>query len=107
MEHESRLTIALRSLLQSQRVAALGTIDEAGAPYVSMVPYAMTPSLGCLVIHVSGLAAHSRNLQAMPNVSLLVMQSEVRGGACPCPAARHLGRRSEGSSAYQRAMARM
>ena len=79
MEHESRLTLALRSLLQSQRVAALGTIDEAGAPYVSMVPYALAPSVGCLVIHVSGLAAHSRNLQAMPKVSLLVMQSEVRG----------------------------
>jgi hypothetical protein len=32
-----------------------------------------------LVIHVSGLAAHTRNLQASPRVSLLVMQTEVAG----------------------------
>jgi putative heme iron utilization protein len=44
-----------------------------------MVPYALEPSLGCLVIHVSGLAAHTGNLQARPNVSLLVMRSEVEG----------------------------
>lgn len=44
-----------------------------------MVPYALEPSLGCLVIHVSGLAAHTGNLQARPNVSLLVMQAEVEG----------------------------
>lgn len=79
MPHESRLTIALRALLQSQRVAALGTIGDEGEPYVSMVPYALAPSAGCLVIHVSGLAAHTRNLQARTSVSLLVMQSEVLG----------------------------
>ena len=31
------------------------------------------------MIHVSDLAAHTSNLQARPNVSLLVMQSEVPG----------------------------
>ena len=65
--------------MHSQRVAALSTISEDGNPCVSMVPYAMEPSLGCLVIHVSGLAAHTGNLQARPNVSLLVMQAEVQG----------------------------
>ncbi len=79
MPHESRLTIALRALLQSQRVAALGTIGDDGEPYVSMVPYALAPSAGCLVIHVSGLAAHTRYLQVRPTVSLLVVQSEVPG----------------------------
>lgn len=79
MPHEPRLTVALRNLLQSQRVGALGTIGEDGAPYVSMVPYALASSHGCLVMHVSGLAAHTRNLRARPNVSLLVMQSEVPG----------------------------
>ena len=79
MSHEPRLTVALRNLLQSQRIGALGTISEDGAPYVSMVPYALAPSHGCLVIHVSGLAAHTCNLQARPRVSLLVMQSEVPG----------------------------
>ena len=69
----------LRALLQAQRTAALGTVGDDGAAFVSMVPFALEPSLGCLVIHVSGLAAHTRHLQARPKVSLLVMQSEVAG----------------------------
>ena len=79
MPHETRLTVELRALLHSRRVAALGTIGDDGNPFVSMVPYALEPSLGCLVIHVCGLAAHTGNLQARPNVSLLVMQTEVKG----------------------------
>ena len=79
MPHESRLTFELRALLHARRVAALGTLGEDGNPFVSMVPFAMAPSLGCLVIHVSGLAAHTGNLQARPNVSLLIMQAEVQG----------------------------
>ena len=79
MPHETRLTLELRALLHSRRVAALGTLGDDGNPFVSMVPYAMEPSLGCLVIHVSGLAAHTGNLVARPNVSLLVMQAEVQG----------------------------
>lgn len=77
--HEPRLTRDLRTLLASQRVAALGTLGEDGLPFVSMVPYALEPHSPCLVIHVSGLAAHTRNLQATPTVSLLVMQAEVPG----------------------------
>ena len=78
-QHEPRLTLALRSLLQSQRVAALGTISNDGAPLVSMIPFAIAPEHGCIVIHVSGLAAHTGNLQKSPIVSLLVMQAEVAG----------------------------
>lgn len=77
--HEPRLSSDLRALLASQRVAALGTLDEDGAPFVSMVPFALAPESACVVIHVSGLAAHTRNLQAAPQVSLLVMQAEVTG----------------------------
>lgn len=79
MPHESRLTVELRALLHASRVAALGTIGDDGKPFVSMVPYALAPSLGCLVIHVSGLAAHTGNLQARPEVSLLVMRAEEAG----------------------------
>lgn len=79
--HEPRLTQALRSLLQTQRVAALGTLGADGLPFVSMVPFAVEPASAQLVIHVSGLAAHTRNLQASPRVSLLVMQAEVAGEA--------------------------
>jgi putative heme iron utilization protein len=79
MAHEPRLTGALRALLHMQRTAALGTTGDDAAAFVSMVPFALEPTLGCLVIHVSGLAAHTRHLQARPRVSLLVMQSEVAG----------------------------
>lgn len=79
MSHESRLNIELRALLHSKRVAALGTIGDDGKPFVSMVPYALVLALGYLVIHVSGLAAHTGNLKARPKVALLVMQSEVPG----------------------------
>jgi putative heme iron utilization protein len=79
MAHESRLTRELSALLNAQRVATLGTVGDDGAPFVSMVPYAIEQHLCCLVIHVSGLAAHTRNLQAREPVSLLVMKSEVPG----------------------------
>lgn len=79
MAHEARLTRALRALLQAHRVAALGTLGPDGAPMVSMVPFALASTLGCVVLHVSDLAAHSRNLQASPQVSLMVMQAEVPG----------------------------
>ena len=79
MPHESRLTRELRALLQSHRVAAMGTISDEGTPFVSMVPFALAPAHGCLVIHVSSLAAHARYLAARPAVSLLVMRPEMPG----------------------------
>jgi putative heme iron utilization protein len=79
MTHESRLTRELRTLLHSRRTAALATISDQGAPFVSMVPFAIEPASGCIVIHVSGLAAHTRFLMARPAVSLLVAQGEVAG----------------------------
>lgn len=79
MTHEPRLTTALRSLLQTQRVAALATLNADGFPFVSMVPFVVEPVSAQLVIHVSSLAAHTRNVQTAPRVSLLVMQAEVVG----------------------------
>ncbi|MGL6113280.1 MAG: HugZ family protein [Rubrivivax sp.] len=81
MTHESRLEREFRALLQGPRVAALGTVCADGAPLVSMVPFAIEPGQACLVIHVSGLAAHSANLQAAAAVSLLVMQPETAGNS--------------------------
>ena len=67
----------LRNLLETNRVAALGTTQEDGTPFVSMVPFSVLRDMGCLVIHVSGLAAHTRYLQARSQVSLLVMVAET------------------------------
>ena len=77
--HESRLAIALRELLQHQRVAALGTLDGDGLPFVSMVPFALEPVHAVLVLHVSGLAAHTGNLMRQPQCSVMVMQAEQTG----------------------------
>src|SRR5512133_3213744 len=81
MTHEPRLTRALRNLLATRRVAALGTLDAQrnAQPFVSIAPFAPLSSEGCLVIHVSGLAAHTRNLLAHPQVSLMVMAAEADG----------------------------
>ncbi|HKB55913.1 MAG TPA: pyridoxamine 5'-phosphate oxidase family protein [Ramlibacter sp.] len=79
MPHLPRLTRELRALLDARRVGALGTIGDDGAPLVSMVPFAVERQLGCLVVHVSDLAAHTRNLRARPRVSLLVTQADAAG----------------------------
>jgi len=62
---------SLRDLLLRQEVAALGTLrrDE---PFVSMVPYALLPD-GVLVVHVSRLASHTRDMEDHPGVSVMVL----------------------------------
>jgi len=62
----------LRELLRTQEVAALGTLHD-GRPYVSMVPYALLPGGAGFVIHVSQLAAHTKDMLVSPEVSLLVV----------------------------------
>jgi putative heme iron utilization protein len=77
--HESKMARAMRVMLNTQRVASLGTLNSNGAPFVSMVPYALEPQSACLIIHVSLLAPHTRNLLSNPAVSVMVMQPEVAG----------------------------
>jgi putative heme iron utilization protein len=63
----------VRDLLTRRATGALGTLQD-GAPFVSLVPFALVP--GAALIHVSGLAAHTRNLLADPRASLLVSDPE-------------------------------
>ena len=65
----------LSGLLASRKVAALGTL-HGGAPYVSMVPFALLEDGSTFVIHVSELSAHTQDMLADPRVSLLIAQSE-------------------------------
>lgn len=76
---EHSLTRALRELLLARRTAALGTLDEHSGVFVSMVPFAIDREACELVLHVSGLAAHSGNMQRAPRVSLLVCAAEPEG----------------------------
>lgn len=86
MPHLSRLQASLRDLLGQRRTAALATQQSnpcAGTvlptPQLSMVPFAWDGHCGCFVLHVSGLAAHTRAMQLHPAVSLLVCAAEEPG----------------------------
>lgn len=70
--------VAIRGLLRGQRIAALGTLHE-GAPFVSMVPFALLPQARGFVIHVSQLASHTRDMIEDPRVSLLIVAPETPG----------------------------
>ena len=70
-------------LIRSQRWAALGSIDGEGAPYVSAAAYAIAGGeKPGFVMHLSELAAHTRNLLKRPLGSLLI--SERDDGSADC-----------------------
>ena len=69
---ESSQAAALKKLLESQQVASLGTLHK-DVPAVSMVPFALLPQGQGLVIHVSQLATHTKDMLANPAVSVLVI----------------------------------
>ncbi len=71
----------LAQLVRGRTTAALGTLRE-GAPFVSMVPYAIAPDSSGFVVHVSRLAAHTRDMLADARVSLLITEAEG-GGKSP------------------------
>jgi putative heme iron utilization protein len=73
-EHAAQLA----ALVHRRKAAALGTL-HAGAPFVSMVPYAVAQGGDAFLVHVSRLAAHTKDMLADPRVSLLVTQPEGEG----------------------------
>lgn len=73
MNSEELATVA--ALIRSQRVAALGTL-RADGPFVSMVAYAVEPDFGGWLLHLSQLAAHTKQLLAAPQSSLLICESD-------------------------------
>lgn len=89
---------AVAQLLASQEIGALGTLHD-GEPFVSMVPFAALPGDDPrLVVHVSRLATHTKDMLTHPGVSLMVMaertpdvsaqalaRATFQGQARPCP----------------------
>jgi len=71
----AELTERLAQLLRARSTAALGTL-RAGAPCVSLVPYALAGGGEGFLVHVSALAAHTRDMLAEARVSLLVAEAE-------------------------------
>ena len=67
---------ALRALVRSQSVGSLGTLHSE-EPFVSMVPFALLPDGQGVIVHVSRLASHTKDMQADPRVSLMVMATQA------------------------------
>ena len=82
----AELTEHLARLLRERSTAALGTLRD-GAPFVSMVPYAIAANGSGFIVHVSGLAAHTKDILADARVSMLVAEAEG-GGKSPLALAR-------------------
>jgi len=66
----------LGRLLRGQRWAALATVGEDGTPLASMVAYCPADDLGSVTLHLSRLAAHTGNLLARPQISLVVTEPD-------------------------------
>ncbi|MFH1605556.1 MAG: pyridoxamine 5'-phosphate oxidase family protein [Pseudomonadota bacterium] len=77
----NELTERLVKLVRKRPIGALGTL-HAGAPFVSMVPYAIADDGSGFVIHVSKLAAHTKDMLTDARVSLLISE-EIGGGKSP------------------------
>jgi putative heme iron utilization protein len=72
------LASVLRSLLLDRSTAALATLHD-GRPAASLIPFAIHagPAGLRLVTHVSGLAAHTREMRSCRDVSLLISAAET------------------------------
>lgn len=64
----------LRQLLCGQRWACLGTLDE-GKPFVSWVAYVIDAD-GSLLLHLSRLAKHTRNLAGEGTMALAISERD-------------------------------
>jgi putative heme iron utilization protein len=71
----------LRQLLDTQPVAALATLHR-GEPAVSMVPFVLPAGAIEIVLHVSALSTHTRDMLEHPRVGLMVM-ADARAGTPP------------------------
>ena len=61
-----------RHVLRSAATGSLGTLDEDGSPFTSLVTVATTPA-GAPLMLLSDLAHHTRNLKRDPRASLLLV----------------------------------
>lgn len=71
--------LTARHILRRAGTASLGTLDEAGNPFVTLVTLATLPD-GRPVLHLSDLAVHAKNLKRSPRASLLVVAPGGEGG---------------------------
>ena len=75
-EEAAQLERSIEVCGDDERDLLVRSLDEAGDPAVSMTPYALDPAGPDLIILVSGLAAHTRQLMTHPQASALVCSAE-------------------------------
>lgn len=66
-------------LMMGQRWAALATLGEDG-PAAAMVAYAPAPDSNSLLLFLSGLSEHTRNLAAGTRVALVISETDAGTG---------------------------
>ena len=101
----SNAAVSVRFLLRSATRAALGTLDEEGRPFVSLVAVATAPD-GAPVMLLSDLARHTRHLRERPEASLLVDGTGDSGMDGPRVTLRGRVRRDGDEAARSRFVAR-
>jgi nitroimidazol reductase NimA-like FMN-containing flavoprotein (pyridoxamine 5'-phosphate oxidase superfamily) len=69
-----------RGIIESNRYMVLGTADEGGVPWVTPVWYAQSDYRRFVWVS-SPDRAHSRNVRARPNVSIVIFNSQVEVGS--------------------------
>lgn len=64
------------ALLHGQRWAGLASVGPDGLPLASQVAYVPEPGAAAVLLHLSTLAAHTRNVLARPHCSLVVSEPD-------------------------------
>jgi putative heme iron utilization protein len=73
---ERDVLIAIRDLVDSQRVLALAVIVDR-QPEAAMLPYALRADYGAVFVQASGLARHARGLNAGETVGILIHANDT------------------------------
>jgi putative heme iron utilization protein len=73
----TRFELEAARLVIDRRWAALATQGDDGYPSASMVAYAWVRDLSNLLVFVSGLSEHTRNLIKEPRVALVISQDDT------------------------------
>jgi len=78
MDHTEQQLLV--SVVRDLRWAGLATVDGDGAPHASMVAYVPEAERLGLLLHLSRLSRHTRNLLANPAASLIISQPDPLTG---------------------------
>ena len=70
----------IAEMIKQQRWAALATVDAQGVPAASMVAYAADAERACLYLHLSGLAAHTKELLMQPTAGMVISACDEGDG---------------------------